>query len=63
VPSRPLRTFRHGFDESNPPGLIARLDRSGFQHGEPEDVTASRILLLHYLDGNRVVLSTALTDD
>ena len=47
-------------DESDLPGLIARLDQSGFDHGEPEDVTASRILVLEDLDGNRVVVSTAL---
>jgi hypothetical protein len=50
-------------DESNLPELIARLDESGFEHGEPEDVTAARILLLEDLDGNRVVVSTALSDD
>jgi hypothetical protein len=50
-------------DESNLPELIARLDQSSVEHGEPEDVTASRILLLEDLDGNRVVVSTALSDD
>jgi hypothetical protein len=48
-------------DESDLPGLIARLDQCGFDHGEPEDVTASTILLLEDLDGNRVVVSTALS--
>jgi hypothetical protein len=37
------------------------LDQSGFDHGEPEDVTAFRILVLEDLDGNRVVVSTALS--
>ena len=38
------------------------LDAAGFEHGQPEDVTASRILSLVDPDGNRIVVSGPFSD-
>jgi predicted enzyme related to lactoylglutathione lyase len=43
--------------ESDLDRLIARLDASGVSHDPPQDVTASRILVLTDPDGNRIVVS------
>lgn len=49
-------------DESDFDGLIRRLDDAGLSHDRPQDVTASRILVLVDPDGNRVVVSGAFAD-
>jgi predicted enzyme related to lactoylglutathione lyase len=49
-------------DESDLDGLVGRLDAAGFEHGQPEDVTASRILSLVDPDGNRIVVSGPFSD-
>jgi hypothetical protein len=44
--------------ESDLDRLIAR-DSAGVSHDAPQDVTASRILVLTDPDGNRIVLTAA----
>jgi predicted enzyme related to lactoylglutathione lyase len=46
-------------DESDFDALIVRLDEAGLKHDPPQDVTASRILVLLDPDGNRIVVSGA----
>lgn len=45
--------------ESDLDGLAARLTGAGIKHTGPQQVTASRILLLEDPDGNRVVFTGA----
>jgi hypothetical protein len=49
-------------DESHFDGLISRPDQSGFEHDQPEDVTASTILSLVDPDGNRIIVSGPFSD-
>jgi hypothetical protein len=44
-------------EESDPDGLVARLDAAALEHDLPQDVTAGRILALEDPDGNRIVVS------
>ena len=46
-------------DESDLDGLVAQLDRAGFEHDGPQDATSSRVLQLLDPDGNRVVFTGA----
>lgn len=46
-------------DESDLDARVAELDRAGLRYDGPQNVTASRILVLADPDGNRVVITGA----
>lgn len=50
-------------DESDLDARVAELDRNGIAYDGPQDVTASRIVLVADPDGNSIVVTGAFSDD